>query len=571
MFVFRRYRTFNCVKTALFLLAGVLTVCILIYIFLNPSNQSISLDSDFEPAIIIDRDVQVTLAHGQVETLALPERVFTKAPFKVEVDLSPYGNPQGKSLSLWVSYANLSCYVDGQRIYYYGASKVPFLESGGYCLHTIDLPDQMLDKRVIFEYEPLFKNITSYKIESISFGKRTNILVTHMVYQEAFSLLLIFMLFFIFLLTLFITLVDRIKEAHDHKLLDIGFLCLLTCLYFATQLWTVNYFFQAFHTAIYFVEYFSLMLISIPALNMLQGRLNPKFDRFLNGIIVISYLNFFTQCSLLIFRNIEFREMLSFSHLTMGLAILVSISSLFFTNGKKYPEKRKLIISMMPLWLGLTLSVISYRLKGRILFQDFLLLMTIIFVGIQIYHVIQKYKTLESEKIKSQIYMELALIDTLTGLKNRRAYQNLLEKIRGEATSFWILLMDLNHLKQINDTYGHWMGDKTLMRFAKVLKAVGRQYGSEDVFRIGGDEFMVFLFKKETFDMAKFIQEIRAASKEEVGSDERVNLSFAAGYHYYDGKAGQNLEEALKQADQRMYADKSFEKHKEGSGVLAND
>ena len=79
--------------------------------------------------------------------------------------------------------------------------------------------------------------------------------------------------------------------------------------------------------------------------------------------------------------------------------------------------------------------------------------------------------------------------DELTGVLNRSGYELLLSSI--DVASTYMILFDVDNFKTINDTYGHEVGDRVLVRLARVLK---KQFRSEDhVCRIGGDEFVVFM------------------------------------------------------------------------------
>jgi diguanylate cyclase (GGDEF)-like protein len=107
----------------------------------------------------------------------------------------------------------------------------------------------------------------------------------------------------------------------------------------------------------------------------------------------------------------------------------------------------------------------------------------------------QSLKRRQSELLET---LHLAETDALTGLYNRRAFdvrlkQIFLHTMRQKSAPVSLLFIDLDHFKQINDTYGHQAGDQHLVRTAEVLRKVIR----EDVdfaFRFGGDEFAVVMY-----------------------------------------------------------------------------
>jgi diguanylate cyclase (GGDEF)-like protein len=84
-----------------------------------------------------------------------------------------------------------------------------------------------------------------------------------------------------------------------------------------------------------------------------------------------------------------------------------------------------------------------------------------------------------------------AEIDPVTGIPNRNAFQKASEFMQSEAASVTLLIVDVDRFKQINDAYGHGMGDAALRRVATAL--TNRFRVSDCVARIGGDEFAVLL------------------------------------------------------------------------------
>ena len=94
---------------------------------------------------------------------------------------------------------------------------------------------------------------------------------------------------------------------------------------------------------------------------------------------------------------------------------------------------------------------------------------------------------------------QVSLLDTVTGIANRRGYQKYIRekwaeyKLKREA--FSILMVDIDNFKSINDVFGHWAGDKCLAQLAKRLKV--NLLGTDFLARCGGDEFIVVLPKTE--------------------------------------------------------------------------
>lgn len=109
---------------------------------------------------------------------------------------------------------------------------------------------------------------------------------------------------------------------------------------------------------------------------------------------------------------------------------------------------------------------------------------------------------------------DFALKDSLTGLLNRRALDEVLEKLEGDNRPFSLLLMDIDRFKSVNDLYGHAAGDEVLRSVARILEET---VGSQDLCgRYGGEEFLVLLPGRnlpETYEMAERIR-VAVASHE---------------------------------------------------------
>ena len=154
----------------------------------------------------------------------------------------------------------------------------------------------------------------------------------------------------------------------------------------------------------------------------------------------------------------------------------------------------------------------------------------------------------------SYVLRNLAMIDPLTGLYNRRfAEQRLGAEVsrasrRGDPLT--VLTLDLNNFKTINDTYGHPAGDLVLQEFASRLNKVIR--GSDLAVRLGGDEFLVVL-PECSLDQLKLVLE-RLGSFEVGWQDQTIQVTFSAGWKNY--QPGDRPEDLLSGADQALYAGK---------------
>ncbi|MDF2514342.1 MAG: Diguanylate cyclase proteinuncharacterized domain HDIG-containing protein [Herbinix sp.] len=153
----------------------------------------------------------------------------------------------------------------------------------------------------------------------------------------------------------------------------------------------------------------------------------------------------------------------------------------------------------------------------------------------------------------SQIHY-LSCHDTLTGLMNRRCFEDTIKKIDTKASlPISIIFADVNGLKMVNDVFGHTSGDILIKKVADILNKSCR---SEDaVARVGGDEFIVLLPNTEVPEVKMIVERIRNGLV-----NERVNnirCSIAIGY---DTKMSsyEDIEKIMGNAENEMYKDKTF-------------
>ena len=185
------------------------------------------------------------------------------------------------------------------------------------------------------------------------------------------------------------------------------------------------------------------------------------------------------------------------------------------------------------------------------IFAIVVIVIAIISVGVTNRRIVKPFNKLENEAYR----------DTLTGLLNRTAYfryaQQLDEQIEAETADFSLLMVDVNFLKKVNDTYGHEKGNSYLKNAADLICSV---FGSEHLYRIGGDEFVAVLEGNARDGaeerMRTFREEVRKKQEDETLQPwERV--SAAIGIAAYEKGKDQSADDVLKRADQAMYAAKT--------------
>lgn len=152
-----------------------------------------------------------------------------------------------------------------------------------------------------------------------------------------------------------------------------------------------------------------------------------------------------------------------------------------------------------------------------------------------------------------------AFTDDMTGVGNRDAYidciKGLNEAIDKGTAAFAVAVFDVNGLKSTNDNYGHECGDRIIMDTAMLI---GRVFGRERLFRIGGDEFLAVCMDMGEEEMRADIERLEAEIERFNREEKRYAMpfSFSCGGTVYRPGEDASFKEVFKRADQAMYKDK---------------
>ena len=150
--------------------------------------------------------------------------------------------------------------------------------------------------------------------------------------------------------------------------------------------------------------------------------------------------------------------------------------------------------------------------------------------------------------------------DALTSVRNSAAYferqLSLTQKIADGTADFSLAVFDINYLKQINDIYGHFVGDKVIRSSAKLIAYV---FSADCTYRIGGDEFAVIVENKTAEEMESSIKTLEKDIEDYNKSvkNKGFEVSLSCGYSTFDFKTDTSFKEVFIRADKIMYEKKT--------------
>jgi diguanylate cyclase (GGDEF)-like protein/PAS domain S-box-containing protein len=168
-------------------------------------------------------------------------------------------------------------------------------------------------------------------------------------------------------------------------------------------------------------------------------------------------------------------------------------------------------------------------------------------------------RDITERKLQEERLKDMAILDDLTGLYNRRGFMALarqhLKQAKRAKRQALVIFADLNGLKRINDTHGHADGDRAIIAAAEVFNRTFRD--SDVVARVGGDEFAILAIEAE-MDSVEIIKERLKVALEfaNKGNARPFEISVSVGIVPFNPDQDDSVEELMAIADREMYAQK---------------
>jgi diguanylate cyclase (GGDEF)-like protein len=226
--------------------------------------------------------------------------------------------------------------------------------------------------------------------------------------------------------------------------------------------------------------------------------------------------------------------------LLMGMIVVLSLPRVFPQDDPNFQDQLTLEVRGL---LGLVLIFNLYTLYQQYLLKRLR------------DHLSGQIEIATEQKVRAAALYEMAILDPLTGLFNRRHAEERLkaEIARADRQSLPLIVIafDLDNFKQINDRFGHAAGDLALKEFARRLGRATR--GSDFAVRLGGDEFLVVLPECPPEKTELVLSRLRPFEIEMSGH--KIPVASSQGWTQY--QTGESAEQLTARADQALYAQKA--------------
>ncbi len=501
------------------------------YVIYNDNLVNESIENDFKGTALVSTAF-LEFYDGHKEQRKLPAKISSRLPYKVTINLDEYDGDFLKSFEVVVKYCSLKCYCD-EKVFYEYEPKSSILKSGGTSVHIIELPSDREENAIVLEFTPILDNINSHSILPIMFGRRINIILDYLLRKELLQIYFVLLLLVTFFVTSIVFIIGIRKKQFYRNLFNIGLLSLLLSIYFAGQLWTFNYFLGRYNILLYFLKYTTIMLAPIPVINLLKGKLNPKFDNMLDAGQFLAYINIIVQYVLLFIDVFEFRQMMIGSQIILGIDAIFVLVAVIFTRSNKFNSKKQIYFSLMPIVISLLIDFLIYIFYKPVVYFEILLLGIFIFMLIQIYQLLIGYINLRNTKIKQDLFDELSLVDKATGFYNRLSFSDELNVIDKEKRQLWIILIEFNDINYYIDKNGYEKTDELIVGVANKMTDIFKEYNNLKCFRVDVDEFFIFIYEGKQFDIQQLIKKTEGSIISELDHRMIFHDFYSYGYYYH--------------------------------------
>lgn len=239
-------------------------------------------------------------------------------------------------------------------------------------------------------------------------------------------------------------------------------------------------------------------------------------------------------------------------------SLLLYVAVIYFLSGAMFHAATSIALAMSLVFiLSVALSPVDAQVVG---YSSFFL------VAINLVCAIGRYmldKTYRRNFLTRMIAVELGERDALTGIYNRRVFEERLEMLLRQATrekaSLTVLVLDIDHFKRINDHGGHALGDRALRTLAQALQDIARR-PLDSIARLGGDEFAALWMGLPSAEIASRMADLHRHFSERSASvaallGEPITLSIGV-VHAADLQ-GRDIESLLRAADEALYRAKA--------------
>ena len=330
------------------------------------------------------------------------------------------------------------------------------------------------------------------------------------------------------------------KRTSSYDMLYLGVFSLTMGIWRITDTRFSSIMFENHAAALGYITLLALFVMAVPLLLFIDERHTGKFCVLLRSAALVNCAGAMISLVCQAACVVELRQTLPVCHIMLIIDVAALLIVSVFDSVKGVKEKHTLIFNIL-IALGVLSDIIYYYRKAT---SSGILFTTIAFLIYTVY--------LFAENILDII--NKVYYDVNTKLYNKAHWEEFIKEKIPDSEPIGVMMLDLNRLKYTNDTFGHEMGDKMIVKFSEIMR---KTFAScEFLCRWGGDEFVVVVRNANLEKMENYDKAIHAAVENYNKSGAKPEIYFACGYALSTEFSDISRDELLTKADKRMYSDK---------------
>ena len=450
----------------------------------------------------------------------------------------------------------LEVFIDGNRVYALQGEKDRPVKTTGFYWNVISLMDDDAGKEIVFQVTPVYDDGTPKK----DFYYGTYQEIEHKILAERLARFVLSGMIALAGVVMLVYGLFVVKKGQDAEtIMQFAIFSMMLGVWSIIETQIPDWIFPG-SMLVVFLSHLMLMTMPIPFVLFLRYMYHNRENKLWSLCCYVNCVVIAVRVILQILGICDLRETLLLTHICLLLFVVVIVGMTIheIVTSKLTSLVKLNSICVMIILASTVLELALFRISnksmplGSIGFFIYIVVMGIVNV--------RRSRKLMEQARESALYRKLAFTDELTGLSNRTAFREDLEKRMAPDKSNGeekilptvVYMFDLNDLKKCNDTYGHDYGDQYIKMAADALKKIFVEEGK--CYRIGGDEFCAWTPYISMDEISEKIQMLEQDMQELDSKGFVVPVSISVGYAVYqEGVDGGGLYSTLKRADVMMY------------------
>lgn len=311
--------------------------------------------------------------------------------------------------------------------------------------------------------------------------------------------------------------------------------------------------------AVSLVSFYAFMLMSVPMLHFIQNTVSKENQWIPEIWILLFYGNAIGQGIVNIWFAVPFKNMLFVTHLILFTGVAAMAILLWREYQKHQTQELELCLKAFGV-LGISgvIALALYWMYAIYWYDALFQFGILLFISFLFWGLLCKVSNDIQYRMEQAVYERMSIEDRMTGMKNRKAFEQQLDQLQQDAMlleNALLIFIDIANLKTINDTYGMQIGDEAVIRTARSIQAAESDACEQhtECFRIAGDEFAIVVTRPQKRP-EEWEQMIRNEMKKESGSRYPVQLEFGCSYLRKADGTLLSISDWKMQADRMMFS-----------------